>query len=54
MTEESWTPEKETLRKQLNAEYAKHRRDKTRVRKYGPKPKKVGLISEEQKSELKK
>ena len=32
--------EKDFLRKRLNAEYAKSQRDKTRVRKFGPKPKK--------------
>jgi hypothetical protein len=35
----SWTLEKDALRKQLNSEYAKLQRDKTRVRKYSPKPK---------------
>lgn len=36
---EEWTVEKDVLRKQLNNEYAKLQRDKTRKRKYGPKPK---------------
>jgi len=36
---EGWTPEKDAQRKQLNREYAKLRRDKTRVRKFSPKPK---------------
>jgi hypothetical protein len=43
---ETWTPEKDTLRKQLNNEYAKSQRDKTRVRKYGPKPKSCSSLSE--------
>jgi hypothetical protein len=34
-----WTPEKDAQRKQLNSEFAKLRRDKTRVKKYGPRPK---------------
>lgn len=34
-----WTAEKDALRKQLNREYAKFRRDSDRVRKYSPKRK---------------
>jgi hypothetical protein len=34
-----WTTEKDIQRKQLNREYAKLRRDKTRIRKFSPKPK---------------
>lgn len=34
-----WTAEKDILRKQLNREYAKFRRDSDRVRKYSPKRK---------------
>jgi hypothetical protein len=41
-----WTPEKDALRKQLNREYAKLRRDKTRIRKFGPKPKLCSSLSE--------
>lgn len=40
MSEEVWTAEKDALRKQLNREYAKLKRDKTRVRRFGPKPRK--------------
>ena len=40
-----WTPEKDELRRKLNSEYAKLQRDKTRVRKYSPKPKQL-FISE--------
>jgi hypothetical protein len=40
LTDEIWSVEKDELRKKLNAEYAKLRRDKTRMRKFGPKPKK--------------
>ena len=35
-----WNPEKDGLRKQLNREYARLRRDKTRVRRFSPKLKK--------------
>jgi hypothetical protein len=45
-----WTPEKDALRKQLNREYAKLRRDKTRIRKFGPKPKKALFNSEKKES----
>jgi hypothetical protein len=45
-THETWTQEKDTLRKQLNREYAKLRRDKTRVRKFSPKPKLSSSLSE--------
>jgi len=38
MTEE-WTPEKAVLRRQLNSEYARLQRDKTRKKKYGARPK---------------
>ena len=38
---EGWTPEKDKIRKQLNGEYAKLRRDMTRKKKYGPRPKKA-------------
>jgi hypothetical protein len=44
-----WTPEKEALRKQLNSEYAKLQRDKTRVRKYSPKTKSCCSLSESRK-----
>ena len=49
MSSESWTPEKDALRKQLNSEYAKLKRDKTRVRKYSPKPKSCSSLSEQRK-----
>jgi len=34
---EEWTPEKDTLRKKLNRDYWRHKRDGSRVRKFGPK-----------------
>jgi hypothetical protein len=48
-THETWTQEKDALRKQLNREYAKLRRDKTRVRKFSPKPKLCSSLSESSK-----